>query len=184
MKFFRSKDNKEYLIIQLQEYLEYIYFYGQPKVEEELQYKKMIRTISNCNFSMDSQIAIHKNSLLGQFVLENVDGVRIIDEDCKITEEKIRNAILIAIYDNVDFKLLNKLETIFRDGKRGSIVELEKMGYNRDILKQIAETEDIDTHIKKKNNEYIPKNFIVFENREIMYKNLLNGDYQYKKELK
>lgn len=183
MKFFRNKDNKDYLIIQLSEYLEYIFAYGQPKVEESLEYDKIVKVICNCNFLVNSQIAIHKDTLLGEFLLTNTDGVNIIDEDKLITEEKIQNALLIAVYDNIDFKLLNKIEMIFRERITGTIEELEQKGYDRRILQIIAETEDIKTHIRKKENKYVPQNFIVFEEKEMMYKNLLNGDCQYQKKL-
>lgn len=185
MEFYKNKDNDNYLMINVLKYLRYVLSCGQPNVEEYLLGYNVEEAVYNFNYNIDKEIAILKSSLLGKFLLANVDMVNIIDNDLIITDKKVRDALLIAIYDNKDYKLVNKLESMFRSGVVGVLDEIEKEEkYDRKFLEDIATVEDIDTYILKKEGKYMPKDIIILEDEYIYFGNVVNGDYQYHKKYK
>lgn len=86
-------DNDNYILIGIRTNISMLlYSYNiPPKIEEELQeiYYGSLKYLNNSDFTGD--IAIRKDSLLGEYILTEYDYG---NEDLNITHEKIRNALL------------------------------------------------------------------------------------------
>lgn len=118
-------------------------------------------------------IALRKDSLLGQYLINNADDVKIQNMDLYISYEKVVNALNIAMFEN-DCKISNKILPLFKEQISGIKDELETY-CSRNVIEYILKNNDFKTYIEKYNGEYKPDEYIVYEEGEIFRKDLVNS---------
>lgn len=136
--------------------------------EFECNEKKKTFGLNNHSFV---KYKIHKDSVLGNFLIENNGQYGIIDYTEYISFQDIQNAYLISSFMN-DAKLTNKILTLFQNQCYGFKKDLLKeYPYYETALDFILENKDFEKYLAKVNQEEIEEEakqepFIVYEDGE------------------
>lgn len=174
-----DKETPDYLTINKSDLLYLILFKDKvPSLSDAVRYEinKMMRKL--CQFERSTKsnplmkqinsfaFKITKESILGKYLLENTGAEEIIDYTSFINREDIKNALLIAIFED-DCKRTNKILPLFQNQFSGFKEDLLKeYPYYEATLDYILENNDFKKHLlKAKNIEMSPKEeaFLAYE---------------------
>ena len=184
MKFRTNKDNKNYIMVNIEKIDELLSLVVTDTIDvpEDIREEAthIIRVSSSHNMNQLNnpnsikEVAIKKSSNIGQYLLLNTDFENIINEDEYIYYKDIVHALDIAIFED-NCKLSNKISRLFREQARGTKQDLYEI-YNPEVVDYIKEHNDFNTYLLKFNGEYQPRKYFVYEDNDIVHKKL------YKKE--
>jgi len=171
--FKSSKDNDEYLMVDGR-YTMMLLGQNQNLTDDEIEeadkiYFGLYEFEKLNNNTHVSEIAIRKDSAIGQYLLNNSDS-EIINEDLYIFQEDVKNALLISLYEHDT--IYEKIIDLFRAQVGGyKAVLLEQ--YDESVLDYILTHRDFESWINKE--EIKPKEYVVFENGEFSRRVLSTG---------
>lgn len=139
----------------------------------EYSAKEKLEQIDSSYFT---SFKIRKESVLGQFLIENNGKYEIVDYTEYISYKNICDAMLITIMED-DAKMANKITPLVQKQCCGTKEEiLKEFPYHEDALNYILENNDFDAYLAKRNQgEEIAeesKPFVVYEEGEWSIKNL------------
>ena len=153
-------DNNNYILIGIRTNISMLlYSYNiPPKIEEQLEeiYYGSLKYLNNSDFTGD--IAIRKDSLLGEYILTEYDYG---NEDLNITHEKIRNALDIAMFEEDEISSL--IFPLFKNLEGGRIDKLKEK-YDENILDYIAKRNDFKLYIDKLTGTYQGRVDLIYDN--------------------
>ncbi|MBQ2640129.1 MAG: hypothetical protein IJF92_05180 [Bacilli bacterium] len=180
MKFRTNKDNKNYLMVNIEKVDELLSIVVSNNIEvpENIREEAMhiIRLSSSHNMNQLNnpnsikEVALNKSSNIGQFLINNTDFINIINEDDYIYYKDVVHALNIAMFED-NCKLSNRISRLFREQTSGTKQNLYEQ-YGKDIIDYIKEHNDFNTYLLKFNGIYEPRNYFVYEDNNIVEKKL------------
>lgn len=165
--FKNNKDNHEYLIMNIRTVGGILLFGEILPTFTSLELEKMYFQLPSFEKEIGhhvSEVTFRKDSLLGNWLMENFDQQKIIYEnscaqlDSYISHEKIENAIAIAILENN--KIVDKIIPLFSNNATGDKRQLLEE-YEEDVLDYILEHGDFRAWSESANKEI--EQYVVFE---------------------
>lgn len=173
--FKSNKDNNEYLMIDAR-YSMLTLGQSQKLTGEVLDeankiFSKLYKFEKENNHIIISEVAIRKDSAIGQYLLKHSNQDDIINEDLFIYYENIVNALNIAIYESC--AIAERIIPLFRRKVHGSKEELLKE-YDEVVLDYILTHDDFHEWIEPQEKD--PTEYIVFEDGEYSKKTLLTNN--------
>lgn len=179
MKYKTNQDNNDYLMVNVKYDFAYLLVSDNLNIPTDV-YNEINKIYTNSfdrnvldNLNMShfpDKVAILKNSLVGEYLINNSDNINIINLDNYISYCDVVNAFNISVYED-DCKMSNKILYLFKNRKYGFIEELKKE-YCSDVIDYIAENRDFDTYLEKKYNAYYPGEYVIYEEDKFVCKNL------------
>lgn len=118
------------------------------------------------------EISIPKTSELATFLIENTDMKEIINDDKRVSYDKVVNAFNIAMFE--DSPYAKEILPLFQNQISGNIDELVKK-YNNNTLTYILKNSSFETYLEHLNKTYEEKDYIVYENGKFSTKKLISS---------
>jgi len=176
MKFKTNKDNSSYMMVNVMGDFPALLFDNELEIPEAVREKidEMYFHYMASKLNKQIEVAIPKESLVGEFLLNNYDNKKIINLDEYISYDDIVNAYNIAVYDD-NCKMSNRLFFLFKERNSGFVSELKEQKDEK-AINYILEHRDFDMYLKKRYNEYEPSEYLVYENRGFSSKILLEKE--------
>lgn len=189
MKFRTNKDNKNYIMVNIEKVNELLSIVVSNKLDipENIREEAMqiIRISSAHNMNQLNnpnsikEVALKKSSSIGQFLLMNTDFENIINEDDYIYYKDVVHALNIAMFED-NCKLSNRISRLFREQTSGTKQDLYEQ-YGVEIIDYIKENNDFNTYLLKFNGIYEPRNYFVYEDNNIVEKKLFEKEKTFTK---
>ena len=176
MKFKTNKDNSNYMMVNVLEDFPGLLLNGELEIPEVVgeEINEIYLRYMASKLNKQIEVAIPKESLVGEFLLNNYDNKKIINLDEYISYDDIVNAYNIAVYDD-NCKMSNRLFFLFKERNSGFVSELKEQKDEK-AINYILEHRDFDLYLKKRYNEYEPLEYLVYENGEFSSKILFDKE--------
>lgn len=126
-------------------------------------------------------VAIRKDSLIGNYLITHTDGNHVINESRYIDFKKVTDAFNIATLESND-KMVALLLPLFKKRENGTFDELKKR-YSEEVLNYILEHDSLEEYLNEidgiENSR--EKEYTIFENGEYFKEVLKNKTKKLKK---
>lgn len=177
MIFHETKENPNYILVEVKHELLTLILRLNEK-EIDLKVLKEMRFIHEKLFEFEEQVgyyldyaAIRKDSIVGEYLINHIDGRDIINESLLISLKKITNALRVALFENNE-EMVHSLFSMINHRKVGTYNQLKKY-YSEGTLKYILEHDSFQEYLqnsitlKKKNNILFMKMVNIFKNHSM-----------------
>lgn len=158
IKFGTYEGDNNYLVIRRTDLVMTIVFEEKSNNEISQVASEILSKLLNYEFEnkvrLTGAIAIRKDSILGQFLLNNSDRTKYINRDLLIAYEDITNALNIAIFENNE--IYNEIIPLFRNREQDYYDELSKK-YSEDVLNFVINNRNFGRYLSKEDGEHETK---------------------------
>ena len=138
-------------------------------------------TTPTISFNKDTTIAIRKDSVIGNWLIDNENHFDLYNKDLDISYVKVVNALNIAIFSD-NRKMANKIMPLFINQISGIKNKLSNE-YCEEAINYIIENDDFDTFLLKFNGDYEEKKVVVYEDGELSHRILSQIGQKVKKKV-
>lgn len=174
MIFHEIKENPNYILVEVKhELLTLILRLNEKgidlKVLKEMQFihEKLFEFEEQVGYYLD-YATIKKDSIVGEYLINHIDGRDIINESLFISLKKINNALRVALFENNE-EMVHSLFSMINRREVGTYNQLKKY-YSEETLKYILEHDSFQEYLQKFNNIKEEKQYIVYEDGEYFQK--------------
>ena len=176
MIFHEIKENPNYILVEVKhELLTLILRLNEKGID--LKVLKEMRFIHEKLFEFEEQVgyyldyaAIRKDSIVGEYLINHIDGRDIINESLLISLKKITNALRVALLEK-NQEMFYFLFPLFKNIECGIYDDLKKY-YSEDALNYILEHDSFQEYLQNNNGKN--KQYVVYEDGKY-FKNLSNN---------
>lgn len=166
------KENKDYILVGVKFYLPALALkFHELEIHPEIG--EIIFDMHHKLFEFEKQeenymddVAIRKDSLIGNYLISHTDGNHIINESRYIDFKKVTDAFNIATLEDND-KMVALLLPLFKNRENGTFDELKKR-YSEEVLNYILSHDSLEEYLNETDGieNSRDKEYIIFENGE------------------
>lgn len=178
VKFRTNVDNDEYITINKSDLMLIVVMDENPQEIKDIANDIFCETLifqKNNRVPYITEIELRKDSLIGNFLLENGMSKKIRNDDLYIYYKDVINAFNIASFE--DNKIMHLLLGMLRKRVEGSNLELSNI-YGNEVINYISNNKDFNIYLNKIDGKYGIKEYIVYEDGEFSKKALLSNQKQ------
>ena len=176
MIFHEIKENPNYILVEVKhELLTLILRLNEKGID--LKVLKEMRFIHEKLFEFEEQVgyyldyaAIRKDSIVGEYLINHIDGRDIINESLLISLKKITKALRVTLLEK-NQEMFYLLFPLFKNIECGIYDDLKKY-YSEDALNYILEHDSFQEYLQNNNGKN--KQYVVYEDGKY-FKNLSNN---------
>lgn len=181
MRFKANKDNKEYITIDKigLTTIAVICEKRNIKLSNEATsiFSKLIQFEVREKIPYVHDIEIRKDSILGQFLINNPFKENIVNDDLIVDYDKVVSAFNIAVFQNNE--IARKILPLFQNPNE---LELENKKlvekYGKEVIDFILENNDFSHYLIKLDENASPTKYIVYEDDKFSRKSLVEKNKQ------
>lgn len=178
VNFRTNVDNDEYVTIDKTNLMMLVVMDETPQEIKDIANDIFVETLvfqKNNRITYISEVELKKDSLIGQYLLQNGMTKKIRNDDLYIYYKDVINAYNIASFENN--KIMHLLLCMLRERVEGNTLNLSKK-YGKDAVDYISNNKDFNVYLEKLDGTYKTKEYIVYEDGEFSKKVLKTNQKQ------